>query len=52
MAFSQPDSLGILDSMEICSEETEGSDSDDANAKDVQLHELSSAQVNCLDPFR
>jgi hypothetical protein len=46
---SQSDSLGISDSMEVCSEEELESDD---NPKKANLHDLTSDQMNCLDPFR
>ena len=50
MAESQPDSLDAFDSMDFC---TVYEDKDDGlQMKEVPLHELSSAQLSCLDPFR
>ena len=50
MAGSQPDSIDAFDSMDFC---TAYEDKDDGvQMKEVPLHELSSAQLSCLDPFR
>ena len=46
---SSSDSLGILDSMEVCSEGEEGSN---RNVKESKLHELPAFQLKCLYPFR
>ena len=50
MESSKSDSLGICDSMEIGS--VEGEEKSEINDKEAKLHELSSIQINCLDPFR
>eukprot|EP00092_Neocalanus_flemingeri_P035519 GFUD01038657.1.p1 GENE.GFUD01038657.1~~GFUD01038657.1.p1 ORF type:complete len:207 (+),score=42.11 GFUD01038657.1:43-663(+) len=47
MAAARPDSLDMFDSMDIVDDET-----GDNHPKVVPLHELSSAQLNCLDPYR
>ena len=49
MAERDPDSLGITDDMDIDVAEEE---SEDVQAKEVLMHELSSVQLNALDPFR
>ena len=46
---SRSDSLGISDLMEVCSEEELESDE---SPKKTNLYELTSDQMNCLDPFR
>ena len=46
---SQPDSLGISDSMEVCSEDELESDD---GPKKANLCELTSDQMNLLDPYR
>ena len=46
---SSSDSLGILDSIEICSEGEEGSN---MNVKESKLHELPAFQLKCLYPFQ
>ena len=49
MASSQPDSLEIYDSMEICSTEEEGFENPRNN---VPMNELSSHQLNAMNPYR
>ena len=49
MASSQPDSLEMFDSMEIGSTEEEDHET---KTNRVPLNELSSDQLNALNPFR
>ena len=49
MTEKDPDSLGITDAMDI---EVADEESEDVQTKEVLLHELSSVQLNVLDPFR
>lgn len=49
MTENDPDSLGITDAMDI---EVADEESEDVQTKEVLLHELSSVQLNVLDPFR
>jgi hypothetical protein len=46
---SQSDSLGISDSMEVCSDEEVESDD---GPKKANLYELTSDQMTHLDPYR
>ena len=50
MAGSQPDSLNVFDSMDFCTAYEDKEEGE--QMKEVPLHELSSAQLSCLDPFR
>jgi hypothetical protein len=43
------DSLDLFDSMDIAEVDEE---QDEVQSKEVPLHELSSSQLNCLDPYR
>jgi hypothetical protein len=49
MTASQPESLGMFDSMEMDSTEEEEKET---NSTKVPLNEMSSGQLNALNPFR
>ena len=49
MAENDPDSLGFTDAMDI---EVAAEESEEVQTTEVLIHELSSVQLNLLDPFR